>query len=43
MADIKVLDLTVAKDRKIYNFFTFKKNESTYFTDDFSKIKKVWG
>lgn len=43
MADIKALDLTVAKDREIYNFFTFRKNESTYFTDDFSKIKEVWG
>ncbi len=43
MADLKALDLTNAKDREIYNYFTFRDNEATYFTDDFSIMKDTWG
>ncbi len=43
MADIKCLDLTQEKDRQIYNFFTFRDNESTYFANDTSKLKDTWG
>lgn len=43
MANIGVLNVMKQKDREIFNFFTFRKNESTYFTDDFSINDGVWG
>ncbi len=43
MADIRSLDLKNAKDREIYNFFTFRDNESTYFADDYSVLSDTWG
>lgn len=43
MADIKCLDLTLEKDRQIYNFFTFRDNEATYFADDTDSLKDTWG
>lgn len=43
MADPSCLDLKNEKDRLIYNFFTFRKNESTYFTDDSASYKNTWG
>lgn len=43
MANIGVLNIMKQKDREIFNFFTFRKNESTYFTDDFSINDGVWG
>ncbi len=43
MANIGALDITDKKDREIFNFFTFRKNEATYFTNDFSINDGVWG
>ncbi|MBQ3006328.1 MAG: hypothetical protein IJD78_02075 [Clostridia bacterium] len=43
MADIGALDLSVEKDKEIFNFFTFKDNESTYFADDTKYYEDTWG
>ncbi len=43
MADVASLDLSVKKDREIFNFFTFRDNESTYFADDTSRFEDTWG
>lgn len=43
MADIAALDIREEKDREIFGFFTFRDNESTYFTDDFSYTEGTWG
>lgn len=43
MADVNSLDLSVAKDREIFNFFTFRDNEPTYFTDDTNYFDNIWG
>lgn len=43
MATIGALDIKNSKDREIFNFFTFRKNESTYFCEDFSMTDGVWG
>ena len=43
MADVRALDLTQEKDREIYNFFTFRFNEPTYFARDFSLSSDTWG
>lgn len=43
MADLKCLDLADKTDREIYNFFTFRKNEATYFCSDTSYFKDTWG
>ncbi len=43
MADVQCLDLKQALDREIYNYFTFRDNEATYFADDTSALKDTWG
>ena len=43
MADIASLDCTQAKDREIFDFFTFRDNEATYFTEDYSYTEGTWG
>ncbi len=43
MADIAALDCREAKDKEIFEFFTFRDNESTYFADDFSYTDGTWG
>ncbi len=43
MADIRALDVKEAKDKEIFEFFTFRDNESTYFADDFSYTDGTWG
>ncbi len=43
MADIKSLNIFDKKDREIFNFFTFRKNESTYFASDTSFLADTWG
>lgn len=43
MADVSALDLSVEKDREIFNFFTFRDNESTYFASDTSYFEDTWG
>lgn len=43
MADISSLDLSDEKDKEIFNFFTFRDNESTYFADDFNYFEDTWG
>lgn len=46
MADSSSLDKRDSTDRTILNFFTFRKNESTYFANDtlYNKIgKNTWG
>ncbi len=43
MADMNCLDITEKKDREIYNFFTFRNNESTYFAKDTSMLQNTWG
>ncbi len=43
MADIRALDCKEEKDKEIFEFFTFRDNESTYFTDDFSYTDGTWG
>lgn len=43
MADISALDCKEEKDREIFDFFTFRDNEATYFTDDFSYTDATWG
>ena len=43
MADIAALDLKNEKDKEMFDFFTFRDNESTYFADDTSYLKDTWG
>ncbi len=43
MADISSLDLSVEKDREIFNFFTFRDNEATYFASDTKYYEDTWG
>ncbi len=43
MADIASLDCKEEKDKEIFEFFTFRDNESTYFADDFSYTDGTWG
>lgn len=43
MADIKSLDIKDDLDREIFNYFTFRDNEATYFADDTSFVKDTWG
>lgn len=43
MADIRALEFKEEKDKEIFDFFTFRDNESTYFTDDFSYTDGTWG
>lgn len=43
MADVNSLDLSVKKDREIFNFFTFRDNEATYFVDNKAESEKTWG
>jgi len=43
MADLNSLDLTEAKDKEIFNFFTFRDNESAYFAEDTGYIRDTWG
>lgn len=43
MADLKCLKLTDKTDREIFDFFTFRKNEPTYFASDTSFSADTWG
>lgn len=43
MADVRALDLSVEKDREIFNFFTFRDNEPTYFASDTAYFDDTWG
>ena len=43
MADISSLDLSDEKDKEIFDFFTFRDNEATYFADDFNYFEDTWG
>ncbi len=43
MADIAALDCKEEKDKEIFEFFTFRDNESTYFADDCSYSEGTWG
>ena len=43
MADIRALEFKEEKDKEIFDFFSFRDNESTYFTDDFSYTDGTWG
>lgn len=43
MADIGALDLSVEKDKEIFDFFTFRDNESTYFASDTKYYEDTWG
>ena len=43
MADVSALKLAYAKDREIFDFFSFRKNEPTYFTDDTRYVSDTWG
>ncbi len=43
MADIGSLDLKNEKDKEIFEFFTFRDNESTYFVDDTLYLDDTWG
>lgn len=43
MADISALDLSFEKDKEIFDFFTFRDNESTYFSSDFNYYEDTWG
>ncbi len=43
MADVQCLKLTEKTDREIYNYFTFRDNEATYFAEDTSRMKDTWG
>lgn len=43
MANVSALDIKEEKDREILEFFTFRDNEATYFTDDFSYTEETWG
>lgn len=43
MADVRALDLSVEKDKEIFNFFTFRDNEPTYFSSDTAYFEDTWG
>lgn len=43
MADITALDSNNEKDKEMFDFFTFRDNEATYFADDTSYLKDTWG
>ncbi len=43
MAKHRFLNLFDKTDREIYNFFTFRANESTYFASDTSYFSDTWG
>ncbi len=43
MADVSALKLAYEKDREIFDFFSFRKNESTYFADDTRYVSDTWG
>lgn len=43
MAKHRCLDIFDKTDREIYNFFTFRANESTYFASDTSYFSDTWG
>ncbi len=43
MADIGALDLKNEKDKEIFDFFTFRDNEATYFADDTRYLDDTWG
>ena len=43
MAKHGCLNLFDKTDREIYNFFTFRANESTYFASDYSFFNDTWG
>lgn len=43
MADIRCLDLDDETDKKIFDFFTFRDNESTYFANDTAFLEDTWG
>lgn len=43
MADVGALKLACAKDREIFDFFSFRLNEPTYFADDTRYVSDTWG
>ncbi len=43
MADSRALDLKEEKDKEIFDFFTFRFNESTYFNSDYTYFEDAWG
>lgn len=43
MADITCLDLDDKIDKEIFDFFTFRDNEATYFADDTNFLDDTWG
>ncbi|MBQ2964305.1 MAG: hypothetical protein IJE14_06540 [Clostridia bacterium] len=43
MADITCLDLDDEIDKEIFDFFTFRDNEATYFADDTDFLDDTWG
>ncbi len=43
MADVRCLEMSEEKDREIFEFFTFRDNEPTYFSDNCSYTKETWG
>ncbi len=43
MAKHRCLNIFDETDREIYNFFTFRANESTYFASDTSYFSDTWG
>ena len=43
MAHADALDKRNASDREILDFFTFRKNDPTYFSEDTRYLKKTWG
>lgn len=43
MADIAALDCKEKKDKEIFEFFTFRDNEATYFAEDYSYSEGTWG
>jgi len=43
MANHSYLDITDKTDKEIYDFFTFRRNESTYFASDTSILQDTWG
>lgn len=43
MADIRSLDLKEETDRAIFDYFTFRDNEPTYFCEDTRAVNDIWG
>ena len=43
MADIRALDIGIEKDKEIFDFFTFRDNEPTYFASDYAYFEDTWG